>query len=258
MIAAERLKIISSNDLRPAPYNTIIFDNVPLDKNQMVALSDISPWFGGFLHNEHCFTLCPSTTGSNSSYWSYNAIMDLLRGKPREQFKVRLDPFIDFPKDEFNPVQYRMTVHGRPLNWERLQSLKSEEFGQWMNDSNKSDFLFTDYSWKPVDNELHFTCEEIPTSEAIEFRGSRYFHAIFEMKTGLVKHCDGAIRIYTESEIVQRSAFHLRSAEVRKTGKRVKIFQIDTPINKEEFSLIFGSFFVWNDDVQEYIAAGLQ
>lgn len=257
-IAAERLEKISSNELRPAPYDTLIFDDVPLDKHQMVALSDISPWFGGFVHQDRCFTLCPATAGSNSSYWSFNALMDVLRGKPREKFKVRLDPFIDLPKDQFNPMQYRMTVHGLPLNWERLLILKAEEFGQWMSDSSHKDFLFTDYSWKPVDNELHFTCEELPTPNAIHSRGSRYFHAIFEMETGLIKHCDGAIRIYDEQEIAYRADFHVRNAEVRKTGKRIKIFQIDTFISKEEFTLLLGSFFVWNDDVQQYIAAGLQ
>ena len=61
--------------------------------------------------------------------------------------------------------------------------------------------------------------------EIAQIRGSRYFHAIFNKDTGSIIHCDGAIRIYSESELADRMRFHVRSSDVRKVGKRVKIFQ---------------------------------
>jgi CDP-diacylglycerol pyrophosphatase len=61
------------------------------------------------------------------------------------------------------------------------------------------------------------------------------------------------VRIYTEDELRYRKQFHVRHSEVRKMGKRVKIFQTDkVNISQDDFALLATSFFVWNDDVQAY------
>lgn len=46
--------------------------------------------------------------------------------------------------------------------------------------------------------------------------------------------------------------FHVRSSDVRKVGKRVKIFQTNDSLTQEEFSHLVMSFFVWNQDVVSY------
>lgn len=75
---------------------------------------------------------------------------------------------------------------------------------------------------------------------------------IFNKDTGSIIHCDGAIRIYSESELADRMRFHVRSSDVRKVGKRVKIFQTNDSLTQEEFSHLVMSFFVWNQDVVSY------
>ena len=105
---------------------------------------------------------------------------------------------------------------------------------------------------KPTAKEIHFTCEELPNKNEVHYRGSRYFHAIIDKKTGLVKHCDGAISIYSEDELEFRSKYHVRNSEVRKIGKRVKIFQLDDQIERKIFIDLITSYMVWNYDLIRY------
>ena len=111
----------------------------------------------------------------------------------------------------------------------------------------------TDYIWKPCDNEIHFTCEELPSSDDWEYRGSRYFHAIIDKLTGQIVHCDGAIRIYDFDELEKRKKLQLKDSETRRMGKRIKIFRIDDILEQSLFSQLVSSFYVWNEDVKNYM-----
>ncbi len=42
---------------------------------------------------------------------------------------------------------------------------------------------------------------------------------------------------------------HVRNAEVRETGKRIKVFKLDESIDKERFGLLAITFMVWNHNV---------
>lgn len=188
----------------------------------------------------------------NSSHWLGLLILNETFGKGRN-FKVRLDPLMREPTETFQPYMALMHLYGRKLNWERLKSLQSEEFGQWLGDGlSTTSILTTDYVWRPEDQEIHFTCEEIPKPKCIATRGSRYFHAIFDRRTGNIIHCDGALRIYDQYEIELRQKYHVRQTEVRKIGKRVKLFLINDEIGQELFMSLATNFLVWNEDAIRY------
>jgi hypothetical protein len=54
---------------------------------------------------------------------------------------------------------------------------------------------------------------------------------------------DGALRIYTASQLEERLATgHLRKAG--KAGVRRKIFRLDEPVNRDAFSLVAQAFFL--------------
>lgn len=251
-VAAERLKLLSSVEDRPLPYSSGNLKEVELDEHYLMPTNLFTGNPFGWIYNEYGYELCPATGASNSSYWTGNAIVKIAKEK-KVVFRARLNPFIEKPLGDYRPMQFRMTVYGVPLDWKKLKQLQTDDFGQWMNEKEYGDHSFTDYVWHPDKDEIHFTCEELPKENEIAYRGSRYFHAIFDKATGLITHCDGAIRIYTEDELAYRKQFHVRQAPVRKMGKRVKIFQIDkTKLDHEDFALLAKSFFVWNDDVQRY------
>ncbi len=249
-------KLLDIND-RPAPYNSSNLGGLFIDKNHLAPIDQFSIDNYGFEKGNLVYTLCPILEQSNSSYWIFIAILKFTKEK-KINFKIRLNPFIEIPLNDYQPMFYKMLVHGKPLDWKKLLSLRNDDFGQWFDEKEYNRMGFTDYVWSPKDNEVHFTCEELPKYNFKGIKSSRYFHAIFNKNTGGIKHCDGAIRIYSNNELSNRAKFHVKDAEVRKVGKRIKIFQyeskenMDKEIDQDTFCQLVTNFFVWNDDVQLY------
>lgn len=253
----KRLEIFLENNIRPAPYNSKNLNQIPIEDNSLVFIKNFNLEERRLEYNGNVYQITPSLKAENSSYWLSNLILNSAI-QLNLNFKIRLNPFIEISNAEYNPVEYRMHVHGKALNWDKLLALKNDDFGQWFDEKEYNRNGFTDYVWAPKkNNEIHFTCEELPKPHNEELV-SRYFHAIFNQNTGKVKHCDGAIRIFTEKEFVSRCKHHIRDPEVRKIGKRIKIFQYDSKYNlnkelsKNLFSLLAVNFFVWNEDVLNY------
>jgi hypothetical protein len=71
--------------------------------------------------------------------------------------------------------------------------------------------------------------------------------------TGQIVHCDGAIRIYDFDELEKRKKLQLKDSETRRMGKRIKIFRIDDILEQSLFSQLVSSFYVWNEDVKNYM-----
>lgn len=256
-IFEERINELLEEENRPAPYNSDNLVQLPLEKNNLAFIKNFDLSSRRLEFNKKIYQITPSIFAENSSYWLSNLILNAAI-KLNLNFKIRLHPFIETPSFNYSAMEYRMNVYGKPLDWEKLLNLKNEDFGQWFDEKDYNRNGITDYVWSPKKNdEIHFTCEELPKS-GNKYLLSRYFHSIFNQETGEIKHCDGAIRIYDKQEFENRSKFHIRNSEVRKIGKRIKIFQYDAKDNderelsKDMFSLLAVNFFVWNEDVINY------
>ena len=256
-IAKYRIGNLTDTNLRPAPYNSENLKSLIIDKNNLVSVNEFNIENFGFEKGNFVYTLCPILEQSNSSYWIFLTILSF-SNELKLNFKIRLDPCIEVPKKEYKPMFYKMLVYGKQLDWRRLINQKNDDFGRWFNEKEYDRIGFTDYVWSPKDNEIHFTCEELPKENFKGVKTSRYFHAIFKKNTGGIIHCDGALRVYSDFELQNRLKFHVKESEVRKVGNRVKIFQYessennDKEIDQDTFCQIATNFFVWNDDVQQY------
>lgn len=256
-IVSMRIEKLLDSCQRPSPYNSNNLQSIIIDKNNLTSIEVFNINNFGFEKDNWVYTLCPILEQSNSSYWIFLTILKFAK-ENKLNFKIRLDPFIEISIKDYNPMFYKMLVHGKQLDWQRLKNLRNDDFGQWFNEKEYNRIGFTDYVWSPKDNEVHFTCEELPKQDYKGLKISRYFHAIFQKSTGGIIHCDGAIRIYSDSELNNRLKFHVKSPEVRKVGKRVKIFQYENnenngkEIDHDVFCQLATNYFVWNDDVQKY------
>ena len=251
-IAKERIIALCDKSTRPKPYDSENLRGIEIDTNNLVSVRRFKFYNDGYHYKDFVYSLTPIVTNAlNSSYWISRAITGFTEEKGLN-FRIRLDPFIEKFKSEYKLMFQKMLVYGRPLDWERLKKLNQEEHGQWFNEKTYSEIGTTDFVWRPEENEIHFTCEELPKENCINYRGSRFFHAIFDKKTGNITHCDGANRFYTIDEIHKRIQFHVRNPEVRKIGTRIKIFQIDDIMDQSVFTSLVGKFFVWNDDLEKY------
>ena len=149
-------------------------------------------------------------------------------------------------------MEYLMTMYGRQLNWDRIGRLREPEHGKWFSESLDT---ITEYCWTPRDTEVSFVCEEGPRSDSVLSTAFRYLHAIYLAESSVVKHLDGALRLYHPEEAEVRKTQHVRVAG--KAGVRTKVFRVDGAMSREHLSLITQTFFVWNLDVQKYFFAEL-
>jgi len=238
------------------PYNLNLFDNIEIDKNQLIDISPIhieNPLPSQtFIIADMKFAICQSIGGTNSSYWLAHCLKSLIHSG--HTVYARFDPLMYNSIASFDDMEYRMQVWGKDLDWNKLSNIRRPEHGQWIPDMLEcSSSIRTDYVWKPTGKEIHFTMEELPTQESIETRGSRYLHAIFNISMNVFVHCDGATRIYNKDEISKRLTFHLKESEVIKIGVRVKIFDIKSELTIGEFISVACNYFVWNYDVIDYL-----
>lgn len=254
VVARKRLNILHNTEkgVKSLPYIDSNLAGVPIDEHGLVPISELKFNHFYLYYETYAYQLCPSLDQFNSSHWLGLLILNETF-RNRRNFKIRLDPLMREPVETFQPYIALMQLHGKKLDWTRLKTLRTEEFGQWLGDGlSTSSILTTDYVWRPEKQEVHFTCEELPKPDCIDIRGSRYFHAIFDKSTGNITHCDGALRIYDEAEFTLRQKYHVRQPEVRKIGKRVKLFLIDDVIDQELFMSLATNFLVWNQDALEY------
>ena len=203
---------------RPAPYHKPNLASVEIDNHNLCIINQFNLDIFGIQKTNFVYNLCPILEQLNSSYWVFKAILNLAK-KDKTILKVRLDPFIEIPSNNYHPVLYRMIVFGKPLDWKRILALRDDEFGQWFDEKSYNRYGITEYIWRPQKDEIHFTCEELPKSSFPGLKTSRYFHAIFNKKSGKVKHFDGALRLYSDEELIKRSKSHLNNSSVIKIGK---------------------------------------
>jgi hypothetical protein len=117
----------------------------------------------------------------------------------------------------------------------------------------KSPIPLDDYAWLPHEKEVDFICEELPVADEVTERGSRYLHAVYDKDRHRITHLDGAVRVYTTGELMDRAMLHVR--KVGKAGTRVKVFRTDREIEPELMGDLVVAFFMWNYDVARYFGA---
>ena len=234
-----------------SPYDQAALADLPPDDEDLVPLRAFDLGGSRLIRNDHTFAICNTKAASNSTYW----LLQSCRSEEVQRCaRVRLDPLMHSPLGAFDDFEYMMLVYGRPLDWNRIDRLRNTEHGRWRPEEMSRERWFTDYVWKRRGDEVHFLCEEVPTVEQSRFEAARYAHAIYVPARKAISHLDFALRIYTESEIVERHTEHLRRAG--KMGCRTKVFRIDRDLPRQLFSTLCKAFFVWNEDVSQYFDEG--
>jgi hypothetical protein len=228
----ERIREAGGN-LRPAPYSTAALSDVLVDSEGLVRLCDLSFDGSRLIRNQFAFTVLSTTSSPNSTCWLLRA---LYSERIADKCSVRLDPFLFGAVEAFPSVFYKELVYGTPLDWNKVADPKAVDHGRWFSDGLNPDAGITEFCWTPRDNEVHFICEELPKFGSSRTKASRYLHAVYCRESKVITHFDGALRLYTDAELQDRSSQHLRNAG--KQGMRVKVFRTDASVARECFSLV--------------------
>lgn len=134
-INVQRKEKLTEATERQAPYDSSNFLDIDINGNQLVKMDVFDLSNRSLKLNEMVYVICPSTEASKSSYWLSQVILKLKLLK-KINFKIRLDPLKEIHKDQYNPIMYKMLVHGKPLDWNKLRILEFDDFGQWFNEKD--------------------------------------------------------------------------------------------------------------------------
>lgn len=244
---AYRVRVLRSQNRsgRPPPYDHPSLASLTPDSALLVPFEKVQHDGSLSVGSVVCQATL-TTPSSNSMYWAMGQL-----GQLTCERRVRLDPLLVCPADEYRAAMYRMTVYGVPLDWGRLGALREPLHGRWMPDpGSRPSIAFTEIVWTPRDDGVHFACEEVPTTKFASSRGARYFHSIYDPVSEAFVHADGALRLYSDEELVSRQVIHLRKGG--KMGSRAKVFVANGRIDRAAWCRLVTAFFVWNADVESY------
>lgn len=250
MHQARIVELSTTANIRPKPYDHPVLSNIPVDKDGLVPLAAFELKGDALCYKQHAFFALQALPSSNANYW---LLQNIVRHGLVNSLSIRLDPFLHGPENELAGHFYKMDVYGRPLDWNRIRSLREVDHGRWMPGRLSTKSLFTDYAWVPHADEVDFLCEELPSIEEVQDRGARYLHAVFNKRRNCLTHLDGAIRFYNLTDMQNREKAHVRNSG--KIGLRTKVFRTDHPVPPDSMSDIVQAFFVWNYDVARYFGA---
>lgn len=240
-IYEDRLQALLHNK----PYDRKEFEGL-YDEEYLIKINKKSKTYDSIFIDNNRYGLCLQYNAFNSSYWISMELNKL--NLDEMELKIRPDPFLK----NFSILILKSTVFSKPLNWNNIRFLKNDDKGKFENYKTGE---VTEYLWHPrKNNEVIFTCEELPPKNQINLRGSRYFHAIFEKDSGKFQHCDGSIKIYNEKSYEKRLGLSIDNNEINDIGNEVKIFRVDNNIPKEKFTSLISSYFYWNHDLINYFS----
>ena len=120
-----------------------------------------------------------------------------------------------------------------------------------------SNLCFTEFGWYVQDNKQTFECEEVIdrsniATEGTSFYGCRFVHSMVNPDTNFPNHLDGAIRAYTEEQIIDRL-----DVTLNKTGRNTwytKLWRIDNDISVSLWKELITHYYRDNRLIGEYFS----
>lgn len=115
----------------------------------------------------------------------------------------------------------------------------------------------TEFWWKKDENEKTLEIEEIRESPSLGLDqnsyGCRYIHSIYDVSRTEFFHFDGAVRVYTEEQIMDRW-----DIDIKKSGKNTaytKLFRIDGKLELADWKKLCVLYYKGNSTLFEYFGA---
>lgn len=114
---------------------------------------------------------------------------------------------------------------------------------------------FTEFGWYEQGGNKTLECEEVEDRENIfedvNYYGCRYVHSFLNNETGLPTHLDGAIRAYTDEQIIERL-----DSSIDKCSRNTyytKLWRIDGDMPVDLWKSLITQFYRDNRQVGEYL-----
>jgi len=120
-----------------------------------------------------------------------------------------------------------------------------------------NNILGTEFWWKTDENEKTLEIEEIREKPSLGIDdssyGCRYIHSIYDNEKKEFNHFDGAVRMYTEDQIINRWETNINKAE--KNTDYTKLFRIDGKLELADWKKLCILYYKGNPLLFEYFGA---
>jgi hypothetical protein len=134
-------------------------------------------------------------------------------------------------------------------------------FGVTRHGAGDQDRLFhgisgSEFWWQSRKGEHIFEVEElrdIPSAGEEAKYGCRYAHSIIDENSGRIDHLDGAVRVYSEEEMISRLEQNI--AEARRHTDYTKLWRLDGVIPLSLWKALLSDYFRDNHLIGEYFGA---
>jgi len=198
----------------------------------------------GFTGNPNCDFLYIfwNYYDKSSDINSFRISIDLSRLWPKEYYSrgIELDRWFGpkFDKSKvFDKNYVGHTIHQRisPSFFEISNKLK-----------------YTEFSWKYADGIKTLEIEELDSEEHSfdSYYINRYLHSEIDVERNIIRHLDGAVKIYLKDNYHKRLNSKIPKEE--KCFKKIKLFRIDGIIDENIWLELISNFYKSNEMVLEY------
>jgi len=223
--------------------------------------SDLELLDGGIIYRDHVlhyhqFLRRGFTSNPNFDFTS-RFIAYYHRTSTVNTFRIAIDHRRIMPKEFYQRIVELDTWYGPPFDPEKLDdptvvglTIIKRNKNSLFELTNKLDR--TEFFWSYRDGIKTFQVEEISGIDH-EFEGyylNRYIHSERDIRSRIVRHLDGAVKVYLPDDYKAR--FNLKMPNEEKCHAKPKLFRIDGNIAVEDWITIISFFFKSNEMIIQY------
>jgi hypothetical protein len=178
--------------------------------------------------------------------------------KARNGFRISIDHRRIMPKEFYQQLGERDAWFGPPFDRSKMDDpnavgltvmkrIKPSLFDMAGNKLDRTEFY-----WSHKDGVKTFEVEELSDDgECFDsYYLNRYVHSERDINLRVLRHFDGAVKVYLKDEYSQRMATQLPSE--LKSHRKVKLFRIDGDVDLDEWIELTCLFFKFNEMLIEY------
>jgi|SRR5262245_9670335 len=219
-------------------------------------LNDGGIFYGEFVLQYH--HLLRRGYGSNPNFDFLGAFAQYATGTGNtNQFRIAIDHSRIMERRWFELIMEKDTWFGPPFDASALDDSKAVGLTVVRRNPNSlfrldNSLLFTDFLWTFRDGVKTFQMEEVSAPEPTfgPYNFNRYLHAERDTGRGVLRHFDGAIKVYRKEDYAERVSTHLPAPA--RAFLKPKLFRIDGDIEVQKWIDLASLFMKGNEMVIEY------
>lgn len=177
--------------------------------------------------------------------------------RDRNRFRIAIDHHRIMPREFYQQLGERDVWYGPKFDKQMIDDRNA--IGFTVHKRSKPSLFDmsgnleqTEFYWSYKNGIKTFEIEEVSGKDNLfdSYYLNRYFHAERDINEKILRHCDGAVKVYLQKDYEERIASTI--PREFKSFKKVKLFRIDGDIDVDEWIELLSLFYKGNEMIIEY------